>query len=295
MSEAKPRIGFIGIGLMGSAFTKRLTGLGYQVTGYDLDAGRLERAAQWGVVPAGSPGEVAAASDIVQICVLETPSVEAAVFGPDGIAKAGGSATVLVDHGTTQLPATYDMSARLKAACGIDWVDAPVSGGPPAAEAGELAIMAGGEDAAIERISALMGDLADVFTHMGPVGAGQITKMVNQTLVLSNYCVIAEAVKLAEAGGIDAAKIPAALATGHANSNLLQALYPRILARDFEPLGRAAQILKDLDMLHDVTKSLKAPTPMADQARTMFRILCARGHEDLDGGAVFKLYDEGPV
>lgn len=293
MTSPRPRIAFIGLGLMGAAFTRRLTGLGYEVTGHDLDPAKIEAAAAWGVVPAVSAAAATRAADIVQICVLQTASVRDIVLGAGGVAEVGSPDKVLVDHGTTALAATTEMAAALAEQCAMDWVDAPVSGGPPAAEAGTLAIMAGGSDTALARVAPVMDDLAGVFTHMGGVGAGQVTKMVNQTLVLSNYCVIAEAVRLAEAGGIDVSKVPEALATGHAGGNLLNALLPRIAARDFEPLGRASQVLKDLDMLHDLTRSLESPTPMADQARTLFRLLCSQGHADLDAGAVFKLYDAG--
>ncbi len=127
---------------------------------------------------------------------------------------------------------------------------------------------------------------------MGPVGAGQVTKMVNQILVLNNYCILAEALALAEAGGVDAAKIPAALASGHAGSNMLKNLYPRILARDFDPAGYAFQVLKDLDMVQGLARDLKVPTPMSSQATSLFRILNAKGHGQLDGLAIFKLYDK---
>ena len=172
----------------------------------------------------------------------------------------------------------------------MGWVDAPVSGGPPAAAAGTLAIMAGGAEADIARARPVLADLGSC-THMGPVGAGQTTKMVNQVLVLNNFCILAEALALAEAGGVDAAKIPAALGGGYAGSTMLQKLYPRLVARDFAPAGYAFQALKDLDMLHDLAKALQVPTPMSAQAASLFRILTAKGHGQLDGLAVLKLYD----
>jgi 3-hydroxyisobutyrate dehydrogenase-like beta-hydroxyacid dehydrogenase len=115
--------------------------------------------------------------------------------------------------------------------------------------------------------------------------------MVNQVLVLSNYCVLAEALALAEAGGVDAARIPSALGGGHAGSNLLQRLFPRLVARDFAPAGYARQVLKDLDMVQGLARQLDVPTPMASQAGNLFRTLVAKGHGDLDGIAVLKLYD----
>ncbi len=292
MAENKPAIGFIGLGLMGRAFTKRLCDLGYSVAGYDIVADKVKAAAAHGVDPTRSPAELARASEVVLVCVTDTAAVEEAVFGKGGVAEAASPDKVLVDHSTTVVSRTREMAKHLAEAGGMAWVDAPVSGGPPAAEAGRLAIMAGGDDAAIRRIQPVMDDLAKTFTHMGPVGAGQITKMVNQILVLTNYCVLAEALRLAEAGGVEAARIPEALAAGHAGSNLLAALYPRMARRDYAPSGFARQVLKDLDMLHDLAKELRVPTPMASQAATLFRLLVARGYGELDGAAIYKLYDD---
>ena len=137
-----------------------------------------------------------------------------------------------------------------------------------------------------------MDAVSSAFTVFGPVGSGQVAKMVNQVLVLNNYAVIAEALALAEAGGIDASKIPEALATGHAGSNLLNVAFPRMIERDFAPKGYTRQILKDLDMLHDLAKGLKSPPPMSSQTASLFRILNSKGHEELDGMAILKLYDQ---
>jgi len=288
----KSTIGFIGLGLMGQAFTKRLVSSGYKVTGFDLDPDKIEQATKHGVAAASSSAEVASNSDIILMCVTSTDAVHAAVFGPGGVAESGNAKKILVDHSTTIVENTQSMADDLRAKTGMGWVDAPVSGGPPAAEAGTLAIMAGGSDGDIATVTPLMDVLADTFTHLGGVGAGQVTKMVNQILVLNNYCVIAEALALAEAAGIDASKIPEALAPGHAGSNLLKAAFPRMIARDFEPAGYARQILKDLDMVHDIAKSLKVPTPMSSQAATLFRILVGKGHAEKDGIAILKLYDQ---
>jgi 3-hydroxyisobutyrate dehydrogenase-like beta-hydroxyacid dehydrogenase len=291
--RARPAIGFIGLGLMGHAFTKRLCERGYAVTGYDIAADKLEAAARHGVRPAASAAEVTLASDIVQVCVMSAGDLERAVFGEGGVATAAGAGKILIDHSTTEVETTKRFAARL-AETGMGWIDAPVSGGPPAAEAGSLAIMAGGDDAHLAQAQGLLADLGQC-THMGPVGAGQVTKMVNQVLVLTNYCVLAEALSLAEAGGVDAARIPEALGAGYAGSTMLQRLYPRMVARDFAPAGYAFQALKDLDMVQGLAKSLTVPTPMTSQAANLFRILNAKGHDRLDGIAVLKLYDKEQV
>jgi len=287
-----PNIGFIGLGLMGQAFTKRLVARGYTVTGFDVAADKVEQAAKHGVVAATSSADLTSKCDIILVCVVSTDAVRDAVFGPGGVVESASADKLLVDHSTTVVERTKTMADELRERTGMGWVDAPVSGGPPAAEAGTLAIMAGGSDADIQRVEPLMNDLASTFTHLGGVGAGQVTKMVNQILVLNNYCILAEALALAEAAGIDASKIPEALAPGHAGSNLLNAAFPRMIARDFEPAGYARQILKDLDMVHDIAKSLKVPTPMSSQAATLFRILVSKGHAEKDGIAVLKIYDQ---
>ena len=276
---------------MGQAFTRRLCEVGYDVAGYDLAAEKIETAAGHGVKPAASAKELTEAADVVLLCVTSTDAVRAAVFGPDGVVEAGSADKLLVDHSTSIVGATKEMAAELREKTGMGWVDAPVSGGPPAAAAGTLAIMAGGSGDDIARAQPVMANLAAQFTHMGDVGAGQVTKMINQILVLNNYAVLAEALALAEAGGIDAAKIPEALGAGHAGSNMLASMYPRMVARDFAPAGFARQILKDLDMLHDLAKELAVPTPMSSQTASLYRILNSKGHGELDGIAVLKLFD----
>jgi 3-hydroxyisobutyrate dehydrogenase-like beta-hydroxyacid dehydrogenase len=220
--------------------------------------------------------------------VINTAAVEDATLGARGLASVDIAGKVIVDHSTTELDATQRIAAAL-ADKGAHFVDAPVSGGPGAAKTGTLAIMAGGSDAVIEKVAPLMRDLGTM-THMGGVGTGQATKLVNQTLVLTNYCVLAEALRLAQAYGVDAAKIPQALAPGHAGSNLLNALFPRMIAEDFAPLGFARQVLKDLEMLQGAAREKHLAMPMASQALTLYRLLVAAGKSELDASAVVTLY-----
>ncbi len=296
MPDGRPAIGFIGIGLMGLPMTRRLLARGWRVTVYDLAPGKLPPAVEAGATAAGSPAEVAAASDLVLLCVLDTPAVEAVVFGAGGVVGSAAPDRLLVDHSTTAMTATRDMAARLQAETGMGWVDAPVSGGPPAAAEGRLTVMAGGEAADIERARPVIADLAGRFTHMGPVGAGQATKMVNQVIVGSTFAVLAEALALAERAGIDAAKLPECLGGGYADSAMLQRMYPRMVRREYTPpAGYLRQLLKDLDMVHDLAKAVQAPTPMTAQAANLYRLAAARGLSELDTIAVAKLYDREPI
>ncbi|MDO8878197.1 MAG: NAD(P)-dependent oxidoreductase [Pseudolabrys sp.] len=282
-------IGFIGLGLMGRGFTRRLAELGHGVVGFDIDPAKVAAAAAWGVKPAKSAAEVVEACDVILACVINTAAVEDAAIGPRGALAAGKlDGKVFVDHSTTELEATKGIAAAL-AARGMMFVDAPVSGGPGAAAAGSLAIMAGGTDAAIAAITDIMRGLGKM-THMGPVGTGQATKLVNQTLVLTNYCVLAEALRLAQSYGVDARKIPEALKTGHAGSNLLAAAFPQMIDEDFAPRGFARQVLKDLEMLQAAARDQHLAMPMASQALTLFRLLVAGGKSELDATAVVSLY-----
>ena len=142
---------------------------------------------------------------------------------------------------------------------------------------------------AIARIAPVMAHLGQM-THMGGAGAGQATKLVNQTIVLTNYCVLAEALRLGEAYGVDTSKIPQALAPGHAGSNLLPVAFPRMAAEDFAPRGYARQVLKDLEMLQAAAADEHIAMPMAAQALTLYRLLVASGRSELDASAVVGLY-----
>lgn len=285
----KPTIGFIGLGLMGMGFVHRYLAQGHRVIGCDVVADKVAAARSLGAGIAASPRELLQQADIIACSVTTPQNVSDIIHGPEGLASAGSQADkVFVDHSTTPIELTTELGQSLLDLTGIAFVDAPVSGGPAAAEAGTLAIMAGGTDAAIATISPVMADVG-TFTHMGAPGAGQATKLINQTLVLTNYCVMAEALNLAERYGVDAAKVPEALASGHAGSNLLPVLFERMIARDWAPRGYARQVLKDLEMLNDAAHAKGAAMPMSGQALTLYRMLIAQGKGELDGAAVLEL------
>ena len=287
-----PTIGVIGLGLMGNGLSRRLREKGFEVVGCDIRPEQVAAAAAYGVVPAQSPAEVAAKADIVLASLTTTAALVQVVEGPGGLAEAGRQAAkVLVDHSTSEIEETKRLAALLHERTGMAFVDAPVSGGPGAALSGTLAIMAGGEHAAVRSIAPVMAHLGR-FTHMGAVGAGQATKLVNQALVLTNYCVIAEALRIAEAYGIDTTKVPEALAQGHAGSNLLPVLFERMIARDFAPRGYARQVLKDLEMLADAAHGKGLALPMAGQALMLYRLLNAAGKGEMDGAAILTLWPD---
>jgi 3-hydroxyisobutyrate dehydrogenase len=282
-------VGFVGLGLMGQGITQRLAEKGHRLVGFDIDAENLRAAAAWGVAPAATAADVAEAADVLLVCVINTAAVEDVTTGPRGFTAAPNlRGKICVDVSTTELGATHRIAEALRNR-GMDFVDAPVSGGPGAAKTGTLAIMAGGSDEAIAKVTPLMSDLGS-FTHMGGVGTGQATKLVNQTIVLTNYCVLAEALRLAQAYGVDAEKIPEALKSGFAGSNMLGPIFPQMLSDDFKPRGFARQVLKDLEMLQAAARDKHLAMPMASQALTLYRLLNASGKAELDAASVVSLY-----
>ena len=287
----KLRIGYVGIGLMGMPMTLRLLQLGYSVTVFDIASGRTDLACASGAKRAATPAQVVHENDIILLNLPTTDVVEMAVFGENGVATAIRPPQLIVDFSTVKVDKGRAFSAKLRDKTGCGWIDAPVSGGPPACAAGNLTIMAGGDTAEVDRVRPLMADIAGQFTLMGPSGAGLTAKMINQLIVGCTHAVMAEAAVLAEAAGIDAARIPECLAGGYADSSMLQKLYPRIIERDFAPQGYARQLLKDLEMLNEFAGGLKAPLPMSGQALTLYRMLIHLGHSELDTAAVFKLYE----
>jgi 3-hydroxyisobutyrate dehydrogenase-like beta-hydroxyacid dehydrogenase len=290
-SEDKPRIGYVGIGLMGLPMVRRLLERGYPVTVYDIVAERAVQAEVSGAAVAASAADVVPEADFVLLNLPTTDAVAEAVFGANGVATALRPPQLLVDFSTVKVDKCRAFAASLREKTGCGWIDAPVSGGPPACAAGSLTVMAGGDPVEVDKIRALMADIAGQFTLMGPAGAGSTAKMINQLIVGCAHAVMAEAVVLAESAGIDAAKVPECLAGGYADSPMLQKLYPRIVKRDFAPQGYARQLLKDLEMLSEFAAGLKAPLPMAGQALSLYRMLVHLGYSELDTAAVFKLYE----
>ena len=216
------RIGFIGLGLMGTPIALKMLEAGYRVKVWGRSEEKLRPALERGAVAATSARAVAEASDVVFLCVTDTNAVEAVVFGADGIAQGGGTGKVLVDHSSIKPEATRSFATRLRELCDMSWIDAPVSGGPAGVERGTLVVMAGGDEMSHAKVCDIVSTYAARFTLMGPTGAGQATKLVNQALVAVHVAIVAEATQLALDAGIDTALIPEALAVardrhGHAH------------------------------------------------------------------------------
>ena len=289
MSE-QPRLGYIGIGLMGRPMSLRLLAAGYALTVWNRSRDKLVPLTAKGAQAADSPAAVARAADIVMMCVTDQRAAEQVLFGPDGIAAGGAPGKLVVDFSSIAPSSAREFASRLERECGMGLVDAPVSGGTVGAEQGTLAVMAGGKPEHIERARPVLAHLAQRFTRMGDAGAGQVTKLCNQVIVGCLFPVIAEAVRLAEAAGVDAHALPQALKGGFADSLPLQVFGARMAARQFDPpLGAVATMLKDLENAAEVAKGARVPLPMAHTAAELYRLLVAQGRGEHEPSALVDL------
>jgi 3-hydroxyisobutyrate dehydrogenase-like beta-hydroxyacid dehydrogenase len=290
MSNDKPRVGCIGAGVLGSAIMRRLIERGFAPLVWNRDRSKLAPLLKAGTAEAASPAELTRASTFVITCLSDGAAIEQIVFGEKGVAQAGSSDKVLIDMSTCAAAHTQDMAARLAAKCGMAWLDAPISGGAPAALEGRMAVMIGGREDVFERARPIWDALAGRATLMGPNGAGQATKMINQVLVATGLAVLAEACAFAERAGIDAAKIPQALSGGRADSKQLQEMFPKMVKSDFSISGRAALMLKDLELIHDLARHVGAPMPVTAVVTESFRKMVADGLGDRDNTEMIGFY-----
>lgn len=291
MNQQAPRIGFIGLGLMGTPMTARLLDAGFTVNVWNRSAEKLAPVVAKGALEQSSIAELVKASEIIMTCVTNTEAVEAVVFGEGGIAANGAAGKTLIDFSSIDPDATREFSDKLQALCGMEWVDAPVSGGVAGAAAGTLAIMAGGNDKTIDNLRSVLAPLSARVTCMGPVGSGQVTKVCNQMIVSCNVMVMAEVLALAKKNGVDATLIPTALKGGFADSTPLQITGARMAAEDFEAVTwHVKTLLKDLDMGVGLSKSRGSATPMTGLAAQLMRQHGSQGNLDNDPCTLINMY-----
>ena len=291
MTDIANKVAVIGAGIMGSAIATRLIATGNSVTIFDLDRQKVAALVEKGGHAAATVAAATEASDLVILSLNHANIVRAVVFGDQGVASAATAEKLLIDMSSIDPRDTAEMGVRLAAETGMRWVDCPLSGGMPGALDGRLTVMAGGDAADFERARAVMRHLCANYTLMGPSGAGQTTKLINQLFCAVLFQAVAEAVKLAEAGGVDPQLIPTALAGGRADSRILQEFMGKFARRDFTPTGRIDNMLKDLDSLQAFALKTKTPLPMTGAVVEIHRLLCAAGLGPKDSAEMMRLLD----
>jgi 3-hydroxyisobutyrate dehydrogenase len=282
------QIGFLGLGTMGAAMAGNLARAGFGVMAWNRTPGRAPELDDLGVERAATPAEVAQAADIVVICVSDTPDVEAVLFGNDGLAEAAAPGALVIDCSTIAPSATKDFAARLRER-GVALVDAPVSGGSEGAQKATLTIFCGGEAADVDRARPVLAAMGKTITHVGPSGAGQAVKAVNQVILAGTYLGVAEGIVLAIKAGLDVAQVVEALGGGAAQSWVLANRSERMRVNDY-PLGfKVALHRKDLGIALGLANELGTDLPVSELAADLEDDLIAGGHADEDMSALARI------
>jgi 3-hydroxyisobutyrate dehydrogenase len=294
-AEPLRSIGFVGAGLMGAPMAYHLVRAGFKIRVWNRTRGKLRRLIDAGAEPAESPAEAADGADAVCVCVTDKTAVESVLFGERGIALAPSVPPLLTDFSTIGPAATLILAERLRASCGASWVDAPVSGGATGAEQRKLVIFCGGAVEDIDRLAPVYAAVAQRFTRVGDLGAGQTLKLCNQLIVATNLAAIAESMNLAHSSGLDLAAIPDALAGGFADSIPLQIFGRRMALGIYEPiLGELALMLKDLSAVDELARDHGDELPVMRAALEVYRRARQRGLLSEDLAALYTLYSKRP-
>lgn len=292
---AGTELGFIGLGALGGAIATRLLDAGHGLCVWGRDAARLAPWIARGALPAASPAALAASCTRVLLCVTDTAAVEDVVFGAEGIVHGARAGSVLIDHSTIHPLATRRYAARLADQTGMHWLDAPVTGGVIAAEAGRLVVMVGGETQALDAVRALLATYAQRVTHLGANGAGQAAKIANQMMIGGNIAVAAEALNYAANFGVSAARLPDALAGGWADSAVLQHHARRMAAANYSGEVNATIMVKDLDIAADLGRATVSPMPVTALVQQLYRQLIADGDAEKGQSGLMWLYKQSPL
>lgn len=290
-SPGSQRVGFVGLGIMGRPMARNVLAAGFDVVVYDLVAGPVNELAAAGATAAMSPAEVAAAVDVVLLCLPDSPDVEAAMSGEQGLLAGARAGQIFVDMSTIS-PVTARQLAEKAAAQGVTLLDAPVSGGQVGAANGTLSIMVGGDPEALEQVRPILAAMGKTILHLGESGAGQVAKACNQLVIAVTIEAVAEAMVLASKAGVDPAKVRAALLGGYAYSRVLEGHGERFLARNFTPGFRTRLQYKDLNIALDAGRAYGAPLPTAALVHQLYAALMARGDGDVDHSALVTLIEE---
>ena len=290
MSE---KIGFIGMGIMGQPMALNLLKAGYDVTVYNRTSSRCDEPVKAGASQASSPRECAEGKDVIITIVTDSPDVEEVIFGEggeNGAALGAAEGSVIIDMSTISPDVTRTIESRLKEK-GIGFLDAPVSGGDIGAQKGLLTIMVGGEKETFDKVKTVFDPMGKRITHVGPSGAGQVTKACNQILCAVNMVGVCEAISLAKRSGLELDLMHQVVTGGAANSWALENLGAQIIKGDFSPGFMVKLILKDLGIVLDAAKRLNLPLSGTALANQYFRSNQAYDEGDLGTQAMFKVLE----
>ena len=284
-------IGFIGLGIMGTPMSRNLLKAGRSLVVYDIDSARVESVASAGAKAGKSCRDVASQSDIVITMLPDGPDVEQAVLGPDGVLEGARKGMILVDMSSINPLVSQKVGAAC-AAKGVEFLDAPVSGGEPKAVDGTLAIMVGGSPEGFQKVEPILRQMGSSVVLTGAVGAGNVTKLSNQIMVACNIAAMGEALVLATKAGLDPEVVFNAVKGGLAGSTVLNAKAPMVIARNFKPGFRIRLHQKDLRNALQAAESLKTPLPLTSLVQQMLMTLMNHDGGDLDHSGIVKFVED---
>ena len=270
------RVGFIGLGIMGAGMSRNLLGAGFELTVHNRTPEKMRPLAEAGAATASSPAELAAASDVVITCVSDTPDVEEVLLGDAGVLHGARPGSLVIDMSTISPSATRELAARL-AERDVAMLDAPVSGGSEGAAKGTLSIMVGGSEEDLRRAMPCLEAMGGSITHVGPVGAGQSCKLVNQILVVVTMLGVAEALVFAQAGGLDLERTLEAVGGGAGGSWMLSNRGSQAIRRDWRPGFTIDLQQKDLRLVLQAADELGAPMLATGAVFQLYRTLQREG------------------
>jgi 2-hydroxy-3-oxopropionate reductase len=285
------RIGFIGLGIMGKPMSKNLLKAGHKLVVYDLVAAPVEEVAAAGAERGASPKDVASRSDIIITMLPDGPEVEQAVLGPNGVLEGVKPGALVIDMSSISPIVAQKVGAALEAK-GVDFIDAPVSGGEPKAIDGTLAIMAGGKQAVFDKAVPILQAMGSSVTLTGAVGAGNVTKLANQIMVACNIAAMGEALVLASKAGLDPEVVFNAVKGGLAGSTVLNAKAPMVVSRNFKPGFRIRLHQKDLRNALLAAESLKVSLPITSLVQQMLVALINDGKGELDHSGIVQFIEQ---
>jgi len=288
---AKPAVGFIGLGLMGRPMADNLLKAGFPVTVWNRTASRMEPLVAQGARAAASPREAASAADVLITIVSDPPALEEVLWGEQGALGGLRRGSVLVDSSTVS-PA---LERRVAAACaerGVEFLDAPVTGGTWGAEKGELVFMVGGPAETLARVEPVLGAMGKRWFHLGPHGAGQTVKLAMNLLFALEVDALAEALALATAGGVPGEKLVEVMQSSMGRAPVLDVKAPMLLKHEYPPSFPLRLMHKDLTLALELAKQLGVPLPAGAAAREAYDAVLRAAREDLDYAAVGRFWEK---
>jgi 2-hydroxy-3-oxopropionate reductase len=288
---SQPKIGFIGLGIMGKPMARNLIKAGYPLVVHNRSRAKVDELVKDGANAAASPMEVAATADVIITMLPNSPDVELVALGPKGIMEGCRPGQLFIDMSTINPIVSQKIAKELSSAA-VRMVDAPVSGGEKGAIDATLSIMAGGDPQDFEQALPIFNALGKTITHMGPLGSGGFTKLANQIIVAINLTAIGEALVFGTKAGVDPQKMIRALSGGLAGSKCLDQKSEKILSGDFAPGFKIDLHSKDLNLISDAARSVGVPIPTAAFVEQLFAALRVRGRGGLDHSGVITLFED---